>query len=347
MSHYKTLDVPNNATAQEIRAAYRKKALEVHPDKCNGSDTSFIALQKAYDTLSDAQKRAAYDASLSGDKSGLRKDVKPRGAAFRRPPPLSQVVAPAVMTLADDTAYQFETAPSVLHSGVAHGDLVGYEGETGTFVGLAGDGWWWWCKSGMKYPSKLCDPASSMTRSGIQVLSRGGHSTTRMTTTKPAVKLATAGAKKTVKSEEEERGAQKAALEKMRQAIIRQGRERVRSEAKDALIAEEQRLRASREDFFFEALYLIHGTHSGLKLRLSAGAAPTVGEWNEMMESAKKPIPPFYPNERHGKASRYSDPMTNKSSDSKATRKAITASPSTSAAPATRKRVTPGSGKRS
>jgi curved DNA-binding protein len=58
--YYATLGVPRTAAADEIKRAFRKLASQHHPDK--GGDTAkFQAIQAAYDTLGDADKRAAYD----------------------------------------------------------------------------------------------------------------------------------------------------------------------------------------------------------------------------------------------------------------------------------------------
>jgi DnaJ-class molecular chaperone len=60
MTHYETLGVGENATPEEIKRAYRKLASQHHPDK--GGDTAkFQAIQAAYDTLADADKRGQYD----------------------------------------------------------------------------------------------------------------------------------------------------------------------------------------------------------------------------------------------------------------------------------------------
>jgi DnaJ-class molecular chaperone len=57
---YQTLGVDRNVSADEIKRAYRKLASQHHPDK-GGDKTRFQEIQAAYDTLSNAQKRAAYD----------------------------------------------------------------------------------------------------------------------------------------------------------------------------------------------------------------------------------------------------------------------------------------------
>ena len=58
--YYAALGVPKTATADDIKRAFRRLASQHHPDK--GGDTQkFQAIQEAYATLSDEQKRAEYD----------------------------------------------------------------------------------------------------------------------------------------------------------------------------------------------------------------------------------------------------------------------------------------------
>lgn len=61
MDYYKTLGVSKSATPEEIKRAYRKKAMEHHPDRTGGDDTVFKQINEAYDTLKDPNKRQAYD----------------------------------------------------------------------------------------------------------------------------------------------------------------------------------------------------------------------------------------------------------------------------------------------
>ncbi|MGB3591937.1 MAG: molecular chaperone DnaJ [Nonlabens sp.] len=62
--YYEILGVSKNATPAEIKKAYRKKAIEFHPDK-NPGDTAaeekFKKAAEAYETLSNDQKKARYD----------------------------------------------------------------------------------------------------------------------------------------------------------------------------------------------------------------------------------------------------------------------------------------------
>jgi DnaJ-class molecular chaperone len=67
---YQTLGVERNASVDEIKRAYRKLASKHHPDR--GGDTKvFQEIQTAYDTLSDPQRRVAYDNPNSFRQQGF------------------------------------------------------------------------------------------------------------------------------------------------------------------------------------------------------------------------------------------------------------------------------------
>jgi hypothetical protein len=62
MNPYDVLGVPSDATASQIKAAYRKAVKKYHPDATRLPDTSMVALvNEAYDLLSDPQRKHAYD----------------------------------------------------------------------------------------------------------------------------------------------------------------------------------------------------------------------------------------------------------------------------------------------
>ena len=74
---YEVLGVSRSATNDEIKAAYRKLALQYHPDRNPGNkeaEEKFKQAAEAYEVLSDAQKRKTYDqfghAGMSGGPAG-------------------------------------------------------------------------------------------------------------------------------------------------------------------------------------------------------------------------------------------------------------------------------------
>ena len=64
--HYQTLGVTREASADEIKKAYRKLARELHPDvnPDPAVQDKFKEITAAYEVLSDSQKRQSYDCLL-------------------------------------------------------------------------------------------------------------------------------------------------------------------------------------------------------------------------------------------------------------------------------------------
>lgn len=85
--YYDILGVNKNSTQDEIKKAYRKKAMEYHPDRNPGNkeaEAKFKEAAEAYDVLQDADKKAAYDrfghSAFGGGMGGA--GANPFGAGF-------------------------------------------------------------------------------------------------------------------------------------------------------------------------------------------------------------------------------------------------------------------------
>jgi molecular chaperone DnaJ len=143
--YYATLGVPRTATADEIKQAFRRLASQTHPDK--GGDTQkFQAIQEAYATLGDEQKRAEYNnprPQFSGFNGGVNiNDIFSmfgHGQFAQRPQPRSHGRMTLTITLNDvatggkrtvslGTAQGISAVEIEIPLGINDGDNVHYEG---------------------------------------------------------------------------------------------------------------------------------------------------------------------------------------------------------------------------
>lgn len=129
-SYYELLGVQRQATQDEIKKAYRRKALELHPDRNFGNEETatkvFAEVQAAHEVLSDIQERAWYD---SHESAILRGDDDPAGEDGV---PSYQNVR---VTSADDLARMLRKFSSNVEFSDGPSGFYGYLRET--FEGLA------------------------------------------------------------------------------------------------------------------------------------------------------------------------------------------------------------------
>lgn len=58
--YYRNLEIPRDASIADIKAAYRRRAMECHPDR-GGSHAAMLEINEAFEILSDPRKRQEYD----------------------------------------------------------------------------------------------------------------------------------------------------------------------------------------------------------------------------------------------------------------------------------------------
>ena len=80
--YYKVLGVERSASADDVRKAYRKLAMQYHPDRNPGdkqSEDRFKEINEAYQVLNDPQKRARYDQLGGAYSNWQQRGGTPRG----------------------------------------------------------------------------------------------------------------------------------------------------------------------------------------------------------------------------------------------------------------------------
>ena len=87
MTHYNTLQVPNNASKGEIQKAYKRLAFLHHPDRNPGDKKavkSFRRVTEAYSVVSDEVKRARYDLTQPQNAAVLEEIIRRRIEELQR-----------------------------------------------------------------------------------------------------------------------------------------------------------------------------------------------------------------------------------------------------------------------
>lgn len=147
MDYYSILGVNKQASAEEIKKAYKRKAMEHHPDR-GGDHNTFAQINEAYETLKNPQKRADYDKPQpqynfrqSGNPQGFE-DIfaqffGQRGPRQQRNRDLKIQVAIDLKEAAVGKDFiasytltngQETSATIRIHPGVNHGEVIRYKG---------------------------------------------------------------------------------------------------------------------------------------------------------------------------------------------------------------------------
>jgi DnaJ-class molecular chaperone len=93
-NYYVILGVASNASGDDIKSAFRRRAMELHPDQSGLESGPFLELQEAYGVLSDPQRRRNYDCEAHtiairrrpwGPMAEPLVRERPRGEPFRPP----------------------------------------------------------------------------------------------------------------------------------------------------------------------------------------------------------------------------------------------------------------------
>lgn len=83
--YYYFLGIPQNASAEDIKKAYRKLSLKYHPDKNENDEffsDRFKEIKEAYETLMDDGRRKLYDQNLSSQQRNVKSILPPKIKSF-------------------------------------------------------------------------------------------------------------------------------------------------------------------------------------------------------------------------------------------------------------------------
>ena len=153
MDYYSILGIARTASPEQIKKAYRKLAMTHHPDR-GGDHTQFANINSAYDTLSNSDKRNAYDRPQQANPFGQQQGQNPfAGTPFehhfqhgfgqqqqRQTPRNRDITVQADIELAEVLTgknliiqYQLqtgkmETVTVDVPAGAKHSDTIQYEG---------------------------------------------------------------------------------------------------------------------------------------------------------------------------------------------------------------------------
>ncbi|KAJ9451346.1 DnAJ-like protein [Diplonema papillatum] len=150
---YKALGLRATASVEDIKKAYKKLALEHHPDRCGDSE-KFKIIACAYEVLGDPRQRYRYD-ETKRQQAGSNTTAAPRGEPRSNEVRPSRTVREAFRCeCLDGLIRTFDVDPTAFPVSLTHGDHIIVGGDTGVLVGVAEEAVWWW-KNGCNLPSRL------------------------------------------------------------------------------------------------------------------------------------------------------------------------------------------------
>jgi len=76
-NYYRVLNLRQDASKSEIKNAYRSAAKKYHPDISTKNGEKFKQIQEAYETLSDSDKKSAYDQELRSEHTPRQRITRP------------------------------------------------------------------------------------------------------------------------------------------------------------------------------------------------------------------------------------------------------------------------------
>lgn len=90
-NYYLILGISPEASPEEIKQAYRRKVMELHPDHYGADTGPFLEIQEAYSVLGDPEQRSAYDKQNAPERPMRSKRTVRVGRTQQKRPPVEPI----------------------------------------------------------------------------------------------------------------------------------------------------------------------------------------------------------------------------------------------------------------